>query len=193
MSTAGTAAAVRTSREYRIERTVVFERELGARQAERAAGEGADASPPSLPAGAPAGGGGGPEGVLLRGVHALRHSLSQCTILERSSRGGEESETRRRYRLHRYVVRKHASSASAALAATTTTISLAFPVGEDLTPLRSAEGELVFAYLPVISAGFGFAIDADFELVASRQDLSHSHSGAPTPSQERAGAPRPAP
>jgi hypothetical protein len=54
---------------------------------------------------------------------------------------------------------------------------LAFPVDNALAPLRSADGELVFAYLPVCSGGFGFAINADFELVASRQDVSDSHSG----------------
>ena len=59
----------------------------------------------------------------------------------------------------------------------TTTISLAFPVDEKLTPLRTAEGENIFAYLPVTGAGLSFAINADFELVASRQDVNDSHSG----------------
>ena len=62
-------------------------------------------------------------------------------------------------------------------AAATTTISLAFPVDDQLAPLRTAEAEHVFAYLPVTVAGLGFAINADFELVASRQDVNDSHSG----------------
>ena len=59
----------------------------------------------------------------------------------------------------------------------TTTISLAFPVSDALAPQRSASGELVFAYLPVTAVGLGFALHADFELVASRQDVSDGHSG----------------
>jgi hypothetical protein len=49
-------------------------------------------------------------------------------------------------------------------------------VSAEGVPVRSAEGEMVFAYLPVTAAGFGFGMHADFELVASRQDVSDSHS-----------------
>ena len=116
--------------------------------------------------------------------------------MERVQSGaGKATETRRRFRLHEYTIHKYKSSAgtganaSGASASTstgtgtgtgkaaTTTISLAFPVDEELRPLRVVEGELVFAYLPVTAAGFQFAINADFELVASRQDVSDNHSG----------------
>ena len=107
------------------------------------------------------------------------------------SGAGKATETRRRFRLHEYTIHKYKSSAgtganaSGASASTSTgtgkaamtTISLAFPVDEELRPLRVVEGELVFAYLPVTAAGFQFAINADFELVASRQDVSDNHSG----------------
>ena len=78
--------------------------------------------------------------------------------------------TRREYRLHRYTIRQYRDP-KAQLAATTS-IALAFPVSADLTPQRSAHGELVFAYLPVSAAGLPFALHADFELVASRQEVS---------------------
>ena len=95
--------------------------------------------------------------------------------------------TRREYRLHRYTIRQYrdpkrrgaGSAASASLSSVagvvggaTTSIALAFPVSAELTPKRSAHGELVFAYLPVTAAGLPFALHADFELVASRQEVS---------------------
>lgn len=120
---------------------------------------------------------------VLKGISVVSHRLSQCTIIQREN----TTETCRHFRLHSYTILKYNPSSSSALASApsggaaarpaTTTISLAFPVTETLAPLRSADGELIFAYLPVTAAGFGFAINADFELVASRQDVSDSHSG----------------
>ena len=90
----------------------------------------------------------------------------------------------------------------------TTSIALAFPVSAELTPQRSAHGELVFAYLPVTGAGLPFALHADFELVASRQEVSmaivsrsychskccHSkYSNAPPPTPTLTLAPTPIP
>ena len=115
------------------------------------------------------------EGVL-KGINVVCHKLFSCAIIQRE----DGVETRRHYRLHSYTLHKYKSDAtSGGVAATpaTTVISLAFPVDDALAPLRSAEGELIFAYLPVCAAGFGFAINADFELVASRQDVSDSNSG----------------
>ena len=118
---------------------------------------------------------------------------------------GASQETRRHYRLHKYRIYRHKSdgtvaqhgvaseqlpTGTAAMAtatatgtgsatgttATATAISLAFPVTPDATPLRSTEGELIYAYLPVTAVGLGFAIHADFELVASRQEVSDSHA-----------------
>lgn len=121
---------------------------------------------------------------VLKGVSVVSHSLSQVAIIERR----DMTVTRRRYRLHSYTILKYKSDSaktdtvigsvplSAGKLPATTTISLAFPVDDKLAPLRT-DGELVFAYLPVTAAGFGFAINADFELVASRQDVNDSHSG----------------
>jgi hypothetical protein len=142
--------------------------------------------------------------AVLKGVTVVRHRLEQCTIVEsvtaKAPRGDGDpttaaaaattttttAESRRRFRLHNYTIHKYkkqlsapsSSLSSSSSAPATTVISLAFPVSDDWSPLRSEEGELVFAYLPVTAAGFGFAIHADFELVASRQDVSDSHSGA---------------
>lgn len=119
-------------------------------------------------------------GGVLKGIGVRSHTLCTCTIIESAqSASGAVRETRKHFRLHSYSVLKYkadADRAGAAAAAATTTVCLAFPVGSDQTPRRSDEGELVFAYLPVTAAGFGFAIQADFELVASRQDVSE-HSG----------------
>ena len=121
---------------------------------------------------------------MLKGIHIVAHELSNCTIVERVEQsGGGSTETRRHYRLHRYTIRQFrptgavASSSSSAPPDKTTTISLAFPVSDALAPQRSASGRLVFAYLPVTAVGLGFALHADFELVASRQDVSDGHSG----------------
>ena len=125
--------------------------------------------------------------TILKGISVVSHTLDQCTIIQREN----TTETRRHYRLHSYQILKYkpgsttggavvpgaGAGAAAAARPATTTISLAFPVDDTLAPMRSAEGELIFAYLPVTAAGFGFGINADFELVASRQDVSDSHSG----------------
>eukprot|EP01048_Picozoa_sp_COSAG05_P020428 COSAG05_NODE_3465_length_2043_cov_1.729424_1_plen_640_part_00 len=167
-SAAGSDGTSSRSREYRVERSLVFEH-----------------GGPDQP------GLGWAAMGILNNIRVVSHRLSQVTIIEWETSGGTTgatSETRRLYRLHSYVVHKYMSSAvdgtataSASSTATgrpaTTTISLAFPVDEASAPLRSSDGELVFAYLPVTAAGFGFAINADFELVASRQDVSDSHSG----------------
>eukprot|EP01043_Picozoa_sp_COSAG02_P018063 COSAG02_NODE_833_length_16656_cov_42.746814_1_plen_715_part_10 len=123
---------------------------------------------------------------VLKGVSVVSHKLSQVTIIERR----DAIVTRRLYRLHSYTILKYKSDTSKTNSAyrttsdqsggklpATTTISLAFPVDDKLAPLRSTDGELIFAYLPVTAVGFGFAINADFELVASRQDVNDSHSG----------------
>jgi hypothetical protein len=121
---------------------------------------------------------------VLKGVSVVSHQLTQCTIIQRDN----GTESRRYYRLHSYKILKYKAgslttdgaasmSGGAAQKPATTTISLAFPVDDALAPMRSTDGELIFAYLPVTAAGFGFAINADFELVASRQDVSDSHSG----------------
>jgi hypothetical protein len=121
--------------------------------------------------------------VVLKGISLISHKLSHCSIVQREN----TIETRRHYRLHSYTILKYKNVNRSGVERTsgeagktkmedaTTTISLAFPVDDKMVPLRSAEGELIFAYLPVIAAGFGFAINADFELVASRQDVSDSH------------------
>ena len=117
--------------------------------------------------------------VVLKGISLISHKLSHCSIIQREN----TTETRRHYRLHSYTILKYKNvnrsgvermsrEADAKIENATTTISLAFPVDDKMVPVRSAEGELIFAYLPVIAAGFGFAINADFELVASRQDVS---------------------
>ena len=165
----GDAAALGVRRqEHRVERSVVFERG-GPGQEPVALGE-----------------------AVLKGINVVSHRLLECTIIERSERaadGGNAdgvgggaatvTESHRHYRLHHYTIRKHKGGApsSAPKSSPTTTISLAFPVSADQTPQRSSEGELVFAYLPVCAAGFGFAIHADFELVASREDVSDRHHG----------------
>ncbi len=170
--TAAAAAAPppTTTHEYRVERELVFE-------------HGADDAAV-----------GGFGGAMLKGVSVISHQLSHCTIVERVQHvGGAPAETRRLYRLHKYTIRQFRASGAAAAAASssaaplgaTTTISLAFPVGDDLAPQRSASGELVFAYLPVTSAGFGFALHADFELVVRRTRGSH-----PCASSARASRPR---
>ena len=137
---------------------------------------------------------GGASGAMLRGIGVLLHQLFDCTIVEQrcSAAGSGITETRRYYRLHKYTTHLYKQSgatgasgtpAAASVASTagnataTTTIALAFPVNEDLSPRRSEDGELIFAYLPVTGAGLNFAIHADFELVASRQDVSDNHSG----------------
>ena len=160
-ASATTAAAVSTTHEYRVERTSVFER-------------GGDDEPTAGSFG----------GAVLKGISVVSHRLSQCTIIERvENAAGASTETRRHFRQHTYAIHQFnksaASSSSSSTTATTatTTISLAFPVNDDLSPQRSTDGELIFAYLPVTAAGFGFAIHADFELVASRQDVSDAHSG----------------
>ena len=86
----------------------------------------------------------------------------------------EASADAREERVRRGVV---SSDAKYLTTTATTSIALAFPVDADERPQRSADGEQVFAFLPVTAAGFGFAIHADFELVASRQDVSDAHSG----------------
>ena len=129
---------------------------------------------------------------MLRGVSVVSHQLSHCTIIESEAHGAATpAVTRREYRLHRYTIRQYrdpkqrgaGSAASASLSSVagvvggaTTSIALAFPVSADRTPQRSAHGELVFAYLPVTAAGLPFALHADFELVASRQEVSDSNS-----------------
>lgn len=122
-----------TSREHRVERTLVFEH-------------------------------GGPDqeevglcSSVLQSMVVLSHRLFQCTIVEKAQAPkGVKTEERKHYRLHHYTVQKYRASADSAqgkgnpsAAAATTTISLAFPVTEDLSPLRSTDGELVFAYLYV--------------------------------------------
>merc|ERR1711995_126978 len=77
--------------------------------------------------------------------------------------------------MHKRLSAEGGGSAPATPGASTS-LSLAFPVSEELAPQRSADGELVFAFLPVTSAGLPFALHADFELVASRQDVSDSHT-----------------
>ena len=121
--------------------------------------------------------------VVLKGVSVVKHQLYQCCIIQREN----GHETRRHYRLHTYTILKYKDAGSkagdhgvpgaAAGRPVTTKISLAFPVDFSHSPLRSEDGELIFAYLPVCAAGFPFAINADFELVASRQDVSDSDSG----------------
>ena len=162
----GAAAATTTTQEYRVERTVVFE-------------HGPDDEGQAHS--------GGFSGAMLRGVSVVSHLLSHCAIVESVAHGAAAAtETRREYRLHKYTIKQYrasgaavaaaaaaaSSSSSAAPLSATTTISLAFPVSADLAPQRSAHGELVFAFLPVTAAGFGFALHADFELVASRQEVS---------------------
>ena len=183
--TTETTTTTTSSHEYRVEKNLVFEHFGGG-----GASVGDDDSI-------------GLEAVL-KGVTVVRHRLEQCTIVEsvtaKAPRGDGDpttaaaatttttttAESRRRFRLHNYTIHKYkkqlsapsSSLSSSSSAPATTVISLAFPVSDDWSPLRSEEGELVFAYLPVTAAGFGFAIHADFELVASRQDVSDSHSGA---------------
>ena len=162
---AAAAAAATTTQEYRVERTVLFE---------HGPEEGQEGHAHS----------GGFGGAMLRGVSVVSHQLSHCAIVESLAHGvAAPTETRREYRLHRYTIKQYRASGAAAAAATassssaaplsaTTSISLAFPVSPDLAPQRSASGELVFAFLPVTAAGFGFALHADFELVASRQEVT---------------------
>ena len=50
-----------------------------------------------------------------------------------------------------------------------TELVLAFPLGDN----HGREDCKVFAFLPVYSAGLRFVVHADFELVASRQQLRH--------------------
>lgn len=49
-------------------------------------------------------------------------------------------------------------------------LALAFPV---LPPGSTYPGQFVFCYLPVKQAGLRFIVQADFELVTSRQDIHH--------------------
>ena len=149
-----------STREHRIERSPVFEHDHNAPDQASALG-----------------------GALLKGLRVVRHALDHVSIIERvesTADGSVPKETRRHYRLHKYTLHQFkdgAAEAPAGRAAALTTISLAFPVGADSSPQRSVDGELIFAFLPVTAAGFGFGIHADFELVASRQDVSDSHSG----------------
>jgi hypothetical protein len=147
------AASVTREYIYRIERSVIFER---GRDYDEEVGL----------------------DCVLQSISVMSHKLSQCIIVEQeiSSSLGGVVENQRHFRLHSYTIHKHkvSSGASGAQMPATTTITLAFPVDDAQAPMRSADGESVFAYLPVTSAGFGFAINADFELVASRQDVSKS-------------------
>jgi hypothetical protein len=140
------------------------------------------------------GDGGGFGDAILKGISVVSHRLSQISIerVEGTAGGGGGAVSRRHYRLHTYTIHKRLAggggatsaaaapsaptAASAGAAAPTTVLSLAFPVSDGLAPRRSADGEQVFAYLPVTSAGLPFALHADFELVASRQDVSDSHA-----------------
>jgi hypothetical protein len=211
-----------TINEHRMEQTLIFDRGE-APEAPEAFGGDVAAVPIGAheDAAAVAGAGGrsavlgtdgGSSGVgglgvgVLKGLHVVRHRLTQCTIIESvQSSAGAVSTVRRHYRLHKYTLHKHRAATAAAAGAVgssgvngstavngstggasvastttptaaTTTIALAFPVSAEGVPVRSAEGEMVFAYLPVTAAGFGFGMHADFELVASRQDVSDSHS-----------------
>ena len=181
-----------TITEHRMEQTLIFDRG----EAHEAFGGDVAAVPigEDAAAAAVAGGSSGVGGLgvgVLKGLHVVRHRLTQCIIIESvQSSAGAVSTSRRHYRLHKYTLHKHRAATAAAAGvnqgftaahtttptAATTTIALAFPVSAEGVPIRSAEGEMVFAYLPVTAAGFGFGLHADFELVASRQDVSDSHS-----------------
>jgi hypothetical protein len=208
-----------TITEHRMEQTLIFDRgeapeafggdvaavPFGAHE-DAAAAAGAGGSSAVLGADGGSSGVGGLGVGVLKGLHVVRHRLTQCTIIESvQSSAGAVSTVRRHYRLHKYTLHKHRAATAAAAGAVgssgvngstavngstggasaaptttptaaTTTIALAFPVSAEGVPVRSAEGEMVFAYLPVTAAGFGFGMHADFELVASRQDVSDSHS-----------------
>ncbi|KAL7550003.1 hypothetical protein ACHAWF_013259 [Thalassiosira exigua] len=118
-------------------------------------------------------------GTVLKGIVIQRHDVFNCTIVERVSEEqlSRSKEIRRHYRLHSYSVLKFKSDVNSAREnlEQTMQIDLAYPVDEKSCPRRMDGGELVFAYLPVTAAGFGFAINADFKLVASRQEVQDSH------------------
>ena len=191
-----------TITEHRMEQTLIFDRgeaheAFGGDVAAVPIGEDAAAAAVAGGSSAVLGADAGSSGVsglgvgVLKGLHVVRHRLTQCIIIESvQSSAGAVSTSRRHYRLHKYTLHKHRAATAAAAGvnqgftaahtttptAATTTIALAFPVSAEGVPIRSAEGEMVFAYLPVTAAGFGFGLHADFELVASRQDVSDSHS-----------------